>query len=178
MPVAIIAVLVLVFLFFKGKASASASVSSGGWNELDAQSPNDPYGYGVTDPQYDPGPGDAVGAYGNMADTIMQAIYQFEGGRPGNRNVVNNNDGNLRSDPNAIGSAGGYAVFADRGDGIDALNGWLNRHIQAHPGWDFYDLFGTYAPRSDNNNPDAYAEYVANYAGVDPSQTVSSVWGS
>jgi hypothetical protein len=81
MPVLVIAVIALVFLLFKGKASASASVS-GGWNELDAQSSNDPYGYGVTDPQYDPGPGDGVSNYGDLSplDMIAAAVAQVESG--------------------------------------------------------------------------------------------------
>ena len=145
----------LVLLFFKGKAGASASTVAA--------------------------PGDTVQSYGGDAlDNLAQAVFQFEGGKPGNINVRNNNPGNLRGGPNQIGirGAGGYAVFQDQGDGWDALNGWITRHAQTNPGWDFYDLFSVYAPKSDHNDPDAYAEYVANYMGVDPSQTVSSVlWG-
>jgi hypothetical protein len=156
-PVLAIVAAVLVLLVFKGsKAGASASAAPGA------------------------APVDSVATYSggsDALDNIAQAIYQFEGGHPGNINVRNNNPGNLRGDPNAIGKSGGYAVFGDQGDGWDALYGWLTRQAQTHPGWDFYDLFSVYAPSSDNNDPDAYAEYVANYAGFDPSQTVSSALG-
>jgi hypothetical protein len=117
-------------------------------------------------------------------DNIMQAIFQKEGGHPGNRNIVNNNPGDVKSAANMTGTAGGYATFADIGDGWDALKAWIQSHISAHPDWDFYDTFDYYlrgsttAPSNDKQgNSDAYAEYVANYAGFDPTQTVSSALG-
>jgi hypothetical protein len=64
------------------------------------------------------------------------------------------------------------------------LNAWIVKHVTAHPDWDFYDLFDYYlrgktdGPTVDaQGNSDAYAEYVANYSGFDPSQTVSSATG-
>lgn len=146
----------LALLWFKGKASTPASA-----------------GGGESVSEYGP----VAGAGSDALDNITQAIFQFEGGKAGNINVRNNNPGNLRWDANQSGTASGYATFADQGDGWDALSGWLTRQAQTHPGWDFYDLFGVYAPKGDNNDPDAYAEYVANYAGADPSQTVSSFLG-
>lgn len=150
------------WLYLKGRAVVT--------NQPAQQSADDPYSP----------------AQGNDAlDNIMQAIYQFEGGKPGNRNVVNNNPGNLRSGPGMVGTQGGYANFADQGDGWDALQSWVMRHVGANPDWDFYDLFSYYLrgsttkPTSDaQGNSDAYAEYVAGYLGVNPSQPVSSVMGS
>jgi hypothetical protein len=117
-------------------------------------------------------------------DNFLHAIFQFEGGRPGDRNVRNNNPGNLRSGPGMTGKAGGYATFADQGDGWDALTDLVNRRTSQHPDWDFYDFFNYYlrssttAPSVDaQGNSDAYAEYVANYVGVDPTETVASVIG-
>jgi hypothetical protein len=123
------------------------------------------------------------GASGSDAlDNITQAIYQFEGGQPGQRNVVNNNPGDLRSGPGMTGSAGGFATFNDIGDGWDALGSLVQKKAAAHPDWNFYDLFNNWlgggpdsAPQGD---PTAYANYVAGYAGFDPNQTVSSALGS
>jgi hypothetical protein len=116
-------------------------------------------------------------------DNFTQAIFQYEGGKPGNRNVVNDNPGNVRSGPGMTGSAGGYATFADVGDGWDALAAWVKKHITANPDWDFYDTFSYYlrgntSGRTDaQGNSDAYADYVADYMGVPPTSTVSSVLG-
>jgi hypothetical protein len=121
---------------------------------------------------------------GNALETIKQAIFHKEGGRPGDRNVVNNNPGNLRSGPGMTGTAGGFATFASQDDGYSALEAWITKHTAAHPDWNFYDLFNYYlrgsttAPANDKEgNSDAYAEYVANYIGVDPAEPVSSVVG-
>jgi hypothetical protein len=124
-------------------------------------------------------------AAGNDAlDNFTQAVFQFEGGQPGNRNVVNNNPGNVRSGPGMTGTAGGYATFGDIGDGWNALGSWVTSHAAAHPDWNFYDFFNYYlrgsttaASSDDQGNSDAYAEYVANFGGWDPTQTVASVLG-
>jgi len=115
-------------------------------------------------------------------DNFLQAIFQFEGGRPGDRNVRNNNPGNLKSGPDMTGTAGGYATFSTQGDGWDALTDLVNRRITAHPDWNFYDFFNYYlrgsttAPSVDaQGNSDAYADYVAVNVGVEPTQTVASV---
>lgn len=119
---------------------------------------------------YNPGTPQVAGPLNDIA----QAIYQFEGGfKADSLNVRNNNPGNLRSAPGQTGTSGGYATFSNFSDGWGALQGWITSNAQAHPDWDFYDLFAKYAPASDNNDPDAYAEYVANYAGADPTQPVS-----
>lgn len=117
-------------------------------------------------------------------DNIAQAIFQYEGGNPGNRNVANNNPGNLRSGANMVGTSGGYAVFSDIGDGWDALNEWIQSHAAKNPDWDFYDMMNYYltgsttSPAQTNQgNSDSYAEYVANYVGVDPTTPVSSLLG-
>jgi hypothetical protein len=115
-------------------------------------------------------------------DNIGQAIFQYEGGNPGNLNVRNNNPGNLKSGPGETGTADGFATFSDPGDGWNALNQWITSHTSANPGWDFYDTFDYYlrgstsAPSVDSQgDSDAYAEYVAGFLGVDPTTPVSSV---
>jgi hypothetical protein len=131
-------------------------------------------------------PSSPAPATGNDAlDNFLQAIFQKEGGRPGDRNVVNNNPGNLRKGIGMTGKAGGYATFADQGDGWDALNAQVQKWLANHPDWDFYDFFDYYLRGSttahsvdDQGDSDAYAEYVANFGGWNPSQTVSSALGA
>ncbi len=79
--------------------------------------------------------------YLSNLNNIAQAIFQYEGGNPGNLNVINNKPGNLRSGANMTGTNGGYATFGDIGDGWDDLNEWIESHAATHPDWDFYDLF-------------------------------------
>jgi hypothetical protein len=160
------AVLLTVWLFLKRRGQNAANRDGG-------PSPSAPTD--VTQPM----------TSSNALDDIMQAISDFEGGRPGDRNIVNSNPGNLRSASGMIGKAGGFATFADTGDGWDALQSWIQRHVADHPDWDFYDLFNYYlrgkttGPTVDQQgDSDQYAEYVAGYAGFNPSQTVSSALGA
>lgn len=162
----IVAIVVAVWLVLKsmGKAAAAAPVSGSG-------EPAGPAQIGA------PLPNDAL-------DNIMQATYQLEGGRPGDRNVVNNNPGDVKSAPGMTGKAGGFATFADIGDGWDALRNWIVDHVSAHPDWDFYDMQSYYlrgsttAPSVDaQGDSDMRAEYIANYLGVDPTTPVSQLLG-
>jgi hypothetical protein len=117
-------------------------------------------------------------------DFIAQAIYQYEGAQPGDRNLVNLNPGNLKNAPGMTGTAGGYATFASFGDGWDALKNYIANLAAKHPDWNFFDFFTYYlggtpgqgAPASEGN-PIAYGQYVANYAGVSPTIPVSSYLG-
>ena len=122
---------------------------------------------------------------GNDAlDNIMQAIFRFEGGKASDRNVVNNNPGNLRSGVGMTGTAGGYATYADVGDGWEGLQAWVVSHANAHPEWDFYDMFSYYLgggtgklPEGGQAKADQYADYVASYGGFDPTQSVWEAMG-
>jgi hypothetical protein len=112
--------------------------------------------------------------YETPLNDMAQAISQFEGGHEGDLNMRNNNPGNLRSAPGQTGSASGYATFGTFGDGWAALKAWISNFAAKNPNGNFYDMFAKYAPAGDNNQPDTYADYVANYAGADPAQSVSS----
>ena len=135
-------------------------------------------------PQTD-GPGSSLADYSpSTASEMAQAIYQFEGGQPGNVNFDNMNPGNLRSAPGETGTNRGYATFGSFTDGFAALQNYITQHAAAHPGWNFYDFFNYYlrgsttAPSSDaQGNSDTYAQYVANYLGVPATAAVSSVLG-
>lgn len=119
-------------------------------------------------------------------DNITQAIYQYEGGHSGDLNVRYNNPGAVKGSSLATGSGiRGISIFADVGDGWQALTDWITSHAAAHPDWNFYQMFSYYlggnaaAPvNNDQGNSVAYATYVANYAGVNPGQTVSSAIGA
>ena len=165
MPLVIVAVVVAaLWLLTKGKGAAAPRPTA----------PNAPVrGVPVS-----------TGVSSDALDNLAQAIFQNEGGKPGNANVRYNNPGNLRSGPNQVGVGqvqdGTEAVFADSGDGWDALNGYITSKAAANPGWDFYD-FAHYYLTGDTlgaggpkQNPDAYAESLANFLGVEPTQTVSS----
>jgi len=118
---------------------------------------------------------DGSGGSGNNAlDNIAQAINNFEGNSAGAISTRNNNPGNLVSGPNMIGTNGGFAVFSDIGDGWDALIERIQSWANANPDADFYDFFSIYAPASAGNNPDEYADYVANYLGVPATLPVAS----
>ena len=113
----------------------------------------------------------------NVLDNITQAIKQFEGGNKDPR-VTATNPGNLKR------IDGSFAVYADEGDGWQALYSYVQRHAQKHPDWDFYDFFNYYLhgsttaqPADKEGNADRYAEFVASYAGLDPGQTVFSALG-
>ena len=132
-------------------------------------------------------PGDApVSSYSpgpSITDQIAQAIFQMEGNKPGDLAFDNNNPGDLRSAQGQVGSAGGFAVLPDFGTGWTDLENYISSHVAAHPDWDFYDFFQNYlgqplggpavTPQGDSN---AYAEYVAQQLGVDPTTPISQLY--
>ena len=171
----LIAAVVIVVLLLRSRKSSAARLSAG--QSASGPSPSSsPLGVSGSDPSpFGNGPSQ------DALDNFAQAIFQYEGGQPGNINVRNNNPGNLRSDPYQTGTSSGYATFADMGDGWDALNAYVQTHAASNPQWDFYDFFQNYLgqkqggpPVTDQGNSDAYAEYVANYTGADPTQPVWS----
>ena len=152
----LVALVVVVWLLLKSKSQASipnVPVSGNPMNPPATAPPNSP----VT--------------VGDGLDNISEAIARFEQSNP-----AYNNPGALEN------KQGQFVTYADQGDGWDALNSYVTRHAAANPTWDFYDFFQNYlgqkqggATVTDQGNSDAYAEYVAGYLGVDPTQTVSSV---
>jgi len=128
-----------------------------------------------------------VNTYGDALDNILQAWALSEGNSPGNRNWRNNNPGNLKASAweGAAGKdSGGFAQFADVGDGWDALTAWLTRLVTKHPDWDLYDVtaYGlrgsTTAPTvDDQGDSDAKADFIAGYTGLDPTQPLGSLLG-
>jgi hypothetical protein len=104
-------------------------------------------------------------------DAVALAIFSFESGHlanPASLCVRNNNPGNLRLS-NAPKGDGGFSLFADFLAGYGALISELTHKFtgnNAHgikPDSTLLDLFNVYAPPSDNNPTNAYAEFVANF---------------
>lgn len=148
---------VLAWLFVRG-SQASTDVSAG-W----------------ADYENDTSVGDVVTGGTN---SIAQAIARFEGFfKTGTLSQRTNNPGD-------IGTWGSrVANYPTPDAGFAALDGYINSHATANPDWDFYDFFryyltgsttGTPGPHQD---PDGYAEYVAQQVGVDPTTPLSQVIG-
>lgn len=122
-------------------------------------------------------------------DNILQGIFDFEGSGPSSRASRNNNPGNIEAGSwarsmGSVGSDGRFAKFSDIGDGWAALATYVQQHASQHPDWNFYDFFNYYlhgsttAPPTDKEgNADQYADYVAGYAGVDPTTSVADAIG-
>ena len=144
---------------------------------------------GVSDASAPPVPDTNAQSPSGQLDNIMQAIANLEGfGIAGTRPTRDNNPGDLQSAQGMISrdvvGPGGIAQFADVGDGWDALGNWVKSHTAANPDWDFYDLTHFYAtgntqgtPAQGEADPDASAEYIAGYLGVEPTTPVSTVLG-
>lgn len=100
---------------------------------------------------------------------MADAIRQFEGWFPGSVSQRNNNPGNLRSPvPGQIGTdSRGFAKFATAADGYAALIAYIQRQAAGDlytgmgPSTTLAEFFSKYAPSSDSNNPDQYAQFVA-----------------
>ncbi len=101
-------------------------------------------------------------------DALAMAIFHYEGQKPTDRNMRNNNPGNLRASPlpNAK-DAGGYCVFESFGVGWAALLEDISRQFAGDentrlgPTSTLYQFFEVYAPARDHNWPLAYAHFVA-----------------
>lgn len=165
MPLLIVLLAVLLWLTFRGKSSTASTVTP------DAS-------------------GDAGPDYASNMENLTEAWSRNEG-FPVSGTIPNryNNPGDLKGQGwnGQVGSSsGGFAIFQDIGDGWDALTKYLRNMATKHPDWDFYDLSahalgspGEYPLPVNNGEGDsnAYAERLADYAGVDPATQVSTFLG-
>jgi hypothetical protein len=116
----------------------------------------------------------------SVIEKIAAAIQSFEGYFPGSVSFRNNNPGNLKfaNQPGATGQdARGFAIFDNFDDGQEALLTLLNKRAAQHPEWTLLDLFNSYAPPTDNNNPAQYADFVATRTGLTSDTTLSEIAG-
>lgn len=103
-----------------------------------------------------------------LLEALADAIYAFEGNKPGDRAYRNRNPGNLRpQSADQPRDAGGYRVFATFVLGYNALLHDLADKIlgnNAHGltiNSTIEQLLQVYAPRADGNRPHFYAVFVA-----------------
>lgn len=106
---------------------------------------------------------------------VAMAIKAREGWAPGTRSFRNNNPGNLRSSPCAVGSdaagnSGSYCTFADYHTGLFALIRDLFQKCSGHsshitPDESLEKLIHVWAPAEDANDPTSYANFVARVTG-------------
>ncbi|WP_192938101.1 hypothetical protein [Rahnella sikkimica] len=92
---------------------------------------------------------DINGLYVQPPSSVSPAYYN----QPGNgnaRGIRNNNPGNLRVAPNAVGSDGSFAVFDKAEDGLAAMSRQLQLYGDRGNNTP-YGIVHTYAPNSENN---------------------------
>ena len=115
-------------------------------------------------------------------EALHDAIQHYEGWHPGSRSNRNRNPGNLRDSAHVAHGmdAGGYCVFNSIVDGSSALLGDLYAKVTGHsehkltPHSTLNDLFNIYAPQADNNNPNAYAQAVAEWCTAVLGRTITT----
>ncbi|MCS0630463.1 hypothetical protein NX786_14075 [Telluria mixta] len=93
----------------------------------------------------------------------------------GTRAWRNNNPGNLVAAEKSglsIGRGGKFAAFANREDGLAALEYSL-KHFYSEK--KLNEVFKKYAPSTDNNNPEHYTATVKKLSGLDAERTVGSL---
>lgn len=114
-------------------------------------------------------------------DLWCKAAIEMEGANP-----ANNNPGNIRyvmgtwMQKMAIGENNGFCVFKDYETGYAVLkqfftNAATGKSSIYHPTDTLYVFYSKYAPASDNNNPNHYAEFVAGIIGVSPTVEISTL---
>ncbi len=121
----------------------------------------------------------------SMIDKMCLAIQQYEGYIPPGVNPSypqgttawrNNNPGNLRYVGQFLATgedARGFAIFKNYQDGYNTLRNMILNAAKGsskvfNPTMTLVQFFGTYAPSSDSNDPNAYAVFVGKQMGVDP----------
>lgn len=116
-------------------------------------------------------------------DLWCEAIKDHEGWYEGSRSYVNNNPGNLRYAGQMLAIKAdnkNFCVFPTYQDGYMALRNMLVNACTGksqiyNPEMSLIDFYNKYAPSSDNNDPNAYAEAVAKAMGVDPSIQIKNL---
>lgn len=111
----------------------------------------------------------------NLIEKWADFAEKHEGyGTPNAVTITKNfNPGALRWSPFQIASRNGFAVFKDYASGRKALIHQLTIACNGkskvyNPEMDLYDFYEVYAPRSDKNDPIAYANAAIKYLGIPP----------
>jgi hypothetical protein len=119
-------------------------------------------------------------------DSLAEAISKHEGGNDGDRNVRNNNPGNLKDGQFAKSLAGyagadenGFAKFKSADDGHSALVAMLRRDMNKYPDASPVQYINAvYSPDKDKGNgpgqAQAYADHLMELAGKDSHEAPDS----
>lgn len=128
----------------------------------------------------------------NPLDAMALAMFADESGHLENPTVPairNLNPGNLRLS-GGTSDAGGYTVFTDFISGYSALLRELKSKFSGNNSHGIgqestlLELFNIYAPPSDNNPTNAYAEFVANWVSralgktITPQTLLKDIWST
>lgn len=114
-------------------------------------------------------------------DLWCKGGIQMEGADP-----VLNNPGNIRFVIGtwmvklATGEKNGFCIFPDYQTGYNVLkefftNACTGKSTIYHPTDTLYQFYAKYAPSSDGNNPNHYAEFVAGIIGVPPTTEIKNL---
>lgn len=103
------------------------------------------------------------------------AIQEYEGWYVGSRSYRNNNPGNIKylGQKEATGQEQGFAIFPSYEIGFSVLYNMIDNAIggksQVYSSdMTILEFFYKYAPATDNNYPEKYAQFVAGKLGVGP----------
>ena len=123
-----------------------------------------------------------------LLQPFCNAIGQYEGGNQvGSRPYRNCNPGDLRwpyGKPYPYGATGiddeNFLIFPSHTLGMAALTTMITNCCEGkskiyHPTMTLIDFFNVYAPSSDNNDPNRYAEWVASTIGVAPTMEIAQL---
>ena len=115
-----------------------------------------------------------------VLDALAQAIYAYEGNKPGDRAFRNNNPGNLRTTTLIEAQDGDhYRIFPTFRSGYQALLDDLTAKITGKNDHGLSQestlvaFFQVYAPAGDDNAPAKYAAFVADWMSRTYEQTVT-----
>lgn len=120
----------------------------------------------------------------------MSAMIEFEGWLSpdetanglGSRSYRHHNPGNLRSSPFQAGTKDGYAYFKNAHIGYMAMQWDLIQKSKGNtvtglgPDSTLRELIFTWAPPSDNNNPEQYLAYVVERSGLNEDDTLGQIF--
>ncbi|MBF7978646.1 MULTISPECIES: hypothetical protein [Rahnella] len=106
---------------------------------------------------------DVQGLYVQGPSSVEPPLSFNQPGNGNARGIRNNNPGNLRAAPNAVGNDGSFPIFSSANDGLAAMS----RQLQLYGGRGNntpYGIIHTYAPSSENNTQ-AYINAVTKDTG-------------
>lgn len=116
---------------------------------------------------------------GVKAKSVIQkwadAIQNHEGWYNGSRSFRNNNPGNLRVQGDEGVDKDGFGKFSSYELGRSALEKDLAAKLVKYPTYTILQIMERYAPSSDGNNTQAYAQVVATALGVDVNTKLASL---